>query len=126
MPYELTYSVKPEYLEADIRVNISEGKTLREALGRWKEVAGLCRENERNRVLVTMEFNGSYDMETKFKLAKGAPAIGWSQDLKLAVVIKDPVHFTEQLFTETAMNRLGYEMKLFQKPRQAKKWLLAD
>ncbi len=126
MPYKLAYTVQPEYLEAKIRVNISPGAELKEALGRWKEVAGLCRENGRSRVLVTMEFSGSYDMETKFHLAKGASAIGWSHDLKLAVVIKDPVQFTEQLFTETALNRLGYEMKIFEKPRQARKWLLAD
>lgn len=124
MPFSLTYSVQKHYLEADIHVVIAPGLELREAMQRWKEVARLSRENNRDKVLVNMTFDGFYDLETKFRLAKNASTIGWSHDLKLAVVITDPDHFERQLFTETAMTGMGYDMKLFMKPRAAKKWLL--
>ncbi|MDG1573397.1 hypothetical protein OZ410_13790 [Robiginitalea sp. M366] len=124
MPYTLSFSVQPEYLEVDMSVQVEEGLELREAFERWKEVAALCREHDRTRVLVTMVFEGEYSLELKFRLAKGASAIGWSPDLKLAVVIADPQQFERQLFTETAMVSLGYEMKLFTKKKPAKKWLL--
>lgn len=124
MPYDLTFQVRPEFLEAELSVEVAPGQALKEAMERWEAVARICRENDRDKVLVEMSFSGSYGMETKFKLAKGAASIGWSPDLKLAVVIPDPAQFSEQLFTETAMNNLGYEMKLFLKKRPAKKWLL--
>ena len=125
MPYQLTYSLKPGYLEVDLRVAIVAEQELEEALARWREVAGLCRTLDRTRVLVFMAFTGNHGVEVRFRLAKGAGDIGWSPDLKLAVVIADAQQFIEHQFTETAMNSLEYEMKLFLKKRPAKKWLLA-
>ncbi len=124
MPYDLSFQVRPDYVEAQLTVEITPGQELKEAMQRWEAVARICRENNLNKVLVVMTFSGSYGMETKFQLARGASSIGWSPNLKLAVVIPDPVHYNEQLFTETAMNNLGYEMKLFLKKRPARKWLL--
>lgn len=124
MPYDLSFQVRPDYVTAKLSVKIAPGQELKEAMERWEAIARICRENNRDKVLVVMSFNGSYGMETKFKLAKGASSIGWTPNLKLAVVIADPDRFSEQLFTETALNNLGYEMKLFLKKRPAKKWLL--
>lgn len=124
MSYTLSFAVQPEYLEVDLQVHVPVGAELRDALSRWKEVARLCREHDRNKVLVRMTFEGNHSLETKFQLAKGAPAIGWGQDLKLAVVISDPVQLEGQRFTEAAMLQMGYEIQLFAKKKAAKKWLL--
>lgn len=125
MPFQLSHTPLREYLEVQLHVQIVPERELEEALERWGQVAALCRTHQQTRVLVVMEFTGTHDTEIKFRLAKGASDIGWSYELKLAVVISDIHHFNEQLFTETAMNALGYEMKLFPKYRKARKWLLA-
>lgn len=126
MPYKLTYTLNREFLEVDLRVRIVPEGELQEALARWGEVAALCRTHGLTRILVFMEFIGHHPMEVKFQLARGAADIGWTPDLKMAVVIPNEAQFSEQLFIETAMNSLGYEIKLFLKRRPAKKWLLAD
>lgn len=125
MPYQLSFTIHPEYMEVELHVQIVAERELAEALERWKQVATLCKAHNKTRVLAIMEFSGTHDNEVKFQLAKGAFDIGWTPELKLAVVIADNTQRNAQQFTATAMNGLGYEMKLFAKPRQARKWLLA-
>lgn len=125
MPYQLSFTIHPEYLEVELRVQIAAARELEEALERWKQVVTLCKAHNKTRILAIMEFSGTHATEVKFKLAKGAFDIGWTPDLKLAVVIADQGHRDEQQFTATAMKGLGYEMQLFAKPRPARKWLLA-
>lgn len=125
MPYQLSFSIHPDYLEVDLRVQIAEERELEEALERWKQVASLCKSHSKSRVLAIIQFTGTYGTEVKFQLAKNAFDIGWSPELKLAVVIADETRRLEQEFTITAMNSLGYETALFAKTRPARKWLLA-
>ena len=62
---------------------------------------------------------------SKFNLVDSASSLGWRLEYKLAMVVKKEELLDNLSFTETAMNNLGYEMKLFLNNREAKKWLLA-
>ena len=125
MPFQYSHILHPEYLEVNMHVQIVPERQLEEALERWKQVATLCRTHNRSKILAIMEFSGNHGTEIKFKLAKGAFDIGWTPELKLAVVIANETHRNEQMFTATAVNAMGFEMKIFPKIRPARKWLLA-
>ncbi|QBA64764.1 hypothetical protein [Muriicola soli] len=123
MPYTLDHRVLPKYLEVHIKGNIVPGKELKEAMERWSEVAQLCKVKERNLILVFMDLEGRHSTSSKFNLVDTASTYGWQPDYKLSIVVKNEEQYQHLSFTETVMNNLGYEMKLFLSKREAKKWL---
>ena len=125
MPYTLEHSVLPEYLEVHIKGIIVPGSELREAVERWSTVATLCKEVERARILAFIDLEGHHSTSSKFNLVDAASTFGWRPEYKLSVVVKNDEQFLHLSFTETVMNNLGYEMKLFKNKRDARKWLLA-
>ncbi len=123
MSYTLEHKTLPKYLEVHIKGTIVPGNELQGALERWSEVAELCIHVGRNKILAFLDLDGHHSLNSKFNLVDSAPSIGWRQDCRLSVVVKNEQQFQHLAFTETAMNNLGYEMKLFKKKREAKKWL---
>lgn len=125
MPYTLEHRVHPEYLEVHVKGNIIPGKELKEAKERWTAIADLCKLTDRNLVLAFLDLKGQHSTSSKFNLVDAAAHMGWSANYKLSVVVKNEEQFNHLSFTETVMNNLGYEMKLFLKRKEAKKWLFA-
>lgn len=123
MPYTLEYRVLPEYLEVSLIGDIIPGKELSEAKDRWTKIAALCKKEDRRLILAFMDLKGQHSIDSKFNLIDSASSFGWSQNYRLAIVTKGNELFHHLLFTETAMNNMGYEMKIFRKKREAKKWL---
>ncbi len=124
MPYTLNHRVLPNYLEVHIKGQIVPGKELQEARERWSRVANLCQEEGRNFILAFIDLQGQHSTGSKFNLVDAAATFGWKPEYKLAVVVKNEDQLLHLSFTETVMNNLGYEMKLFLNRREAKKWLL--
>jgi hypothetical protein len=124
MPYTLDHRVLPNYLEVHIKGLIVPGKELREAAQRWTQVAALCKEKDRNLILAFLDLKGQHSTSSKFDLVDAAATFGWRPEYKLSVVVKNEDQFLHLSFTETVMNNLGYEMKLFLNRREARKWLL--
>ncbi|MGB5646271.1 hypothetical protein [Muriicola sp.] len=123
MPYTIEHRVHPEYLEVHVEGDIIPGKEVQEAVERWSKVAKICKSEDRNLILAFIDFRGQHSITSKFSLVDGAASFGWMPHYKLSVVVKNEQQFQHLAFTETAMNNLGYEMKLFKKKREAKKWL---
>ncbi len=124
MSYTLEHRVLPNYLEVHIKGQIIPGKELREATERWSRVAVLCEEEDRNFILAFIDLEGQHTTSSKFNLVDAATTFGWRPEYKLAAVVKNEDQFLHLSFTETVMNNLGYEMKLFLNRREARKWLL--
>lgn len=124
MPYTIKHRALPEYLEVHMKGTIVPGQELKEALERWSKVAELCKNTNRRLILVFLDLKGQHTTVTKFNLADGAAGIGWHPDYKLSVVVRGKDLYHHLLLTETVMNNLGFETKLFTKKREAKKWLL--
>ena len=124
MSYTLDHRVLPYYLEVHIKGQIVPGKELREATERWSRVAVLCKEEGRNLILAFIDLEGQHSTNSKFNLVDAAATFGWRPEYKLAVVVKNEEQLLHLSFTETVMNNLGYEMKLFLNRREARKWLL--
>ncbi len=124
MPYSIVHTVLPDYLEVKITGTILDGRALEEATERWSRVAALCEKVNRKLILAFLDLKGNHTTQSKFSLVDRAPTFGWQQDYKLSVVVKNEEQYNHLLFTETVMNNLGYEMKLFRNKREAKKWLL--
>ncbi len=125
MPYTIEHRVLPEYLEVHVKGIILPGKELKEAKERWTAIASLCRSADRKLVLAFLDLEGQHSTSSKFNLVDAAANMGWVPDYKLSVVVKNQEQFMHLSFTETVMNNLGYEMKLFLNKREARKWLLA-
>ncbi|GGD55978.1 hypothetical protein [Muriicola marianensis] len=125
MPYTLEHRVHPEYLEVHIKGEIVPGKEFKEAQERWSTIADLCKTTTRNFILAFIDLKGQHPTSSKFNLVNAATNMGWLPDYKLSVVVKNEEQFNHLSFTETVMNNLGYEMKLFLKRKEAKKWLFA-
>jgi hypothetical protein len=124
MPFTLKHTRFKDYLEVTIHSTIIPGKEIDEATQRWNKVAELCEEENCFKVLAILHFEGVYNINKAFKLVGGAKDFGWKLHYKLAVIPVDEDWFYRLSFTETTMNRLGYEMKLFRSKRHGKKWLL--
>ncbi len=125
MPYTIEHRVHPKYLEVHVKAEIVPGKELKEAKERWSRIADLCKSTSRNLVLAYIDLKGQHSTYSQFSLVDAAANMGWSPDYKLSVVVKNQDRFNHLSFTETVMNNLGYEMKLFLKRKEAKKWLLS-
>jgi len=124
VPYSITHTVLPDYLEVRITGTIKEVYALEEATERWSRVAALCKKVNRKLILAFVDLKGSHTTQSKFSLVDKAATFGWQLDFKLSAVVKNEAQYNHLLFTETVMNNLGYEMKLFRNKREAKKWLL--
>lgn len=126
MPYTIKHSVLPDYLEVHIKGTIIPGKEFKEATERWSMVAKLCAKEDRRLILAFVDLEGQHPIDSKFKLVDEEEAFGWSQDYKLSMVVNDRDQYNHLSFTETVMNNLGYEMKIFIKKREGIKWLLSS
>ncbi|WP_445385373.1 hypothetical protein ACT6NV_00730 [Robiginitalea sp. IMCC44478] len=124
MGYSMEFKVNPQHLEVVIQIQIEKGKELKEAVARWTKISELCKEHQLDKILAIMEFDGFYGAETKFNLVKKASGFGWDPGYRLAVVVQNDQQYAEMLFTQTAMDNMGYQMKLFKNPRKGRKWLL--
>lgn len=125
MPYTIEHKVLPDYIEVYIKGTIVPGKELKEAIERWAKVAELCAQEDRRLILAFMDLEGQHSLDSKFNLVDAATSFGWRPEYKLSMVIKKEALFNHLLFTETVMNNLGLEMKIFRKKRDGKKWLLS-
>ena len=123
MPFTIKHTRFKDYLEVTIHSTITPGKEIEEATQRWTKVADLCEVENCHRILAILHFKGTYTKDKAFKLVDAAKKFGWKVHNKLAVVPVDEEWFYRLSFTETTMNRLGYEMKLFRNKRNGKKWL---
>jgi hypothetical protein len=126
MPYTIEHKVLPEYIEVHIKGTVVPGKELKEAIERWTRVAELCVQEDRRLILAFMDLKGQHSLDSKFNLVDAATSFGWRPEYKLSMVIKKEALFNHLLFTETVMNNLGFEMKIFRKKRDGKKWLLTE
>ncbi|WP_297763137.1 hypothetical protein [uncultured Muriicola sp.] len=126
MPYTIEHRVLPEYLEVHIEATIVPGKEAQEAIERWFKIAELCKIEKRNLILAFMDLQGQHTTDSKFKLVDTASTLGWLPNYKLSMVVKNEKQQHHLSFTETAMNTLGFEMKIFKNKRDAKKWLFTE
>ncbi len=124
MPYTLKYKVLNTHLAVKINGSRVPGKEVEEGVSRWSKVAQICEKEGHDHILVIMDLNGKFSLDSAFKLVESADAIGWHKQYKLAIVAATEELFLSLSFTETAMVNQGYEMKLFRKKREAKRWLL--
>ena len=126
MPYTIEHKVLPDYIEVYIKGTIVPGKELKEAIERWAKVAELCVQEDRRLILAFMDLEGQHSLDSKFNLVDAATSFGWRPEYKLSMVIKKEALFNHLLFTETVMNNLGFEMKIFRKKRDGRKWLFSE
>jgi hypothetical protein len=126
MPYTIEHRVLPEYIEVYIKGTIVPGRELKEAIERWAMVAELCVKEDRRLILAFMDLEGQHSLDSKFNLVDAASSFGWRPEYKLSMVIKKEALHNHLLFTETVMNNLGFEMKIFRKKRNGKKWLFTE
>lgn len=126
MPYTISHDYKQDYLDITIDVKVIPELALQEALERWNKVFELAANHAVKRVHVLMTFAGTLDLTSKFRLTTSAESLGMSKKCRLAVSIPDEQSYLELLFTQTALNRLGYQMKIFKAKKKAIKWLAED
>ncbi len=125
MPYSLKYNINKDFLEVYIKGQRVPGKVVEEGVSRWSEIAKLCEKERLNRILAIMNISGKFRVDDAFRLVESADIVGWRKDFKLGVVAVTHELYMELMFSETTMVNLGYEMKLFDNKRTAKKWLLS-
>ncbi|MBT8281723.1 MAG: hypothetical protein KJO16_09105 [Muriicola sp.] len=125
MPNRIEHTVHPEYIEITMYGTILPSVEKAESLQRWSKILDLCRKEKRKKVLAISHFEGVYQIDTSFNLVENAGKLGWDRSYKLALVVEDEDRYLRFMFIESAMIQYGYEMKLFDKKRTAKKWLLA-
>jgi len=125
MSYTLKYKVLKTHLAVKINGSRVRGKEVEEGVSRWSKVVQICTKVGHDHILVIMDLNGKFSLDSAFKLVESADTIGWPRQYKLAIVAATEELFLSLSFTETAMVNQGYEMKLFRGKRGAKKWLLS-
>lgn len=67
------------------------GSEVKESLEIWKQVAELCAQTNRTKILAIMTLSGRLPMDAAFQIAKSAEFIGWSRKFKLVVVAPSKV-----------------------------------
>jgi hypothetical protein len=125
MENRIEHSVYPDHIEVRMYGTILPSVEKAESLQRWSKIVGLCKKENRTKVLVISNFKGVYRIDTSFNLVENAGKLGWDHNYKLALVVEDEDRFLRLTFIETAMIQYGYDMKLFKRKREARKWLLA-
>lgn len=100
-------------------------QALKEALARWENVFEIARRTERDHILALMQFNATLDLQSKFQLTTSADLLGMDKKFRLAVVVREEQNYIDLMFTQTALNRLGYQMHLFRNRRKALRWLIS-
>ena len=123
MPYTITHEINKDYLDVKIDVEVDPEIAMQEALKRWTEVFELATKYAVKRVHVLMTFAGTLDLSSKFRLTTSAQTLGMSKKCKLAVSIPDENAYQEFFFTQAALSRLGYQMKMFKCKPKAISWL---
>lgn len=123
MPYTILHDLNQDYLDIKIDVTVDPEHAMQEAFERWKNVFELSTKYAVKRVHVLMTFAGTLDLSSKFRLTTSAQTLGMSKSCKLAVSIPDEKSYQEFLFTQTALNKLGFQMKMFKSKSKAICWL---
>jgi hypothetical protein len=125
MTNRIEHEVHEHYLEVRLYGLVDPAAEKKKSISRWSKIAALCKQENKNKALVVSYFKGVYRMDTSFNLVDNANNLGWNFDYRLALVVPDADRFIRLSFIENAMIQYGYDMKLFQSKKEAKKWLLS-
>ena len=126
MPLQLKYRLYRTYLRVEIRGSRTPGSEVTESMDIWGQIADLCNQFQRKKILAVMKISGRLPLDSAFKIAKSAEHIGWSRSYKLAVVAPSKIILVNIQFSETILINLGYDVKMFSTKWRAKRWLLSE
>jgi hypothetical protein len=119
-PYEISYELRPRYLYAFAKGDLSDPQT---RIDCWKEIITRCREANRDHLLVVQDSPSCKSTSDTFVAASGVVGLG-VKGLKIAFVDPDPAEFENNRFCETVARNRGANAKLFLTEGPAHEWLL--
>jgi hypothetical protein len=118
--YELSYEVRPEYLYAYIKGDLSGSETKVDC---WREIIQRCRAGEHEKLLVVLDGPGNSTEIDAFESSREIVALGLS-GIKIAYVDLDPANLENNQFGELVAYNRGAFAKVFTTEPEAHNWLI--
>jgi len=125
MSLKLKHKAFENYLRVEFNGKRTSGQEVEEGIASWKQVADNARNVKLNRIMGISKVKGRLPAVSAFRITESLDIIGWQQDFIIAGVAPDKIVFTNLSIFETFMQNLGFEGKMFENERGAKKWLLS-
>ena len=126
MPYEFSIQEHHDHLRVEISGERIAGAEEEDAIGVWSEVAKACEARELHRVLCILKVLGRLPATAAYAIGFDPGRFGWSKDLQLALVNVEVESRQDVLYLEDVVVSSGYQMRVFDSEKKARKWLLGS
>lgn len=120
--YSVSFELRPEYLFALIKGDLSRSATKIEC---WERIIGRCRERECERLLVVLDGPGNSTEMEAYESSRGIIELGLT-GLKIAYVDLDPANHQNNKFGERVADNRGVFAKVFTTETEAHEWLIGS
>lgn len=124
MAYDYKIEDRQQYIWVEISGVRTPGKELEDIAPIWAEAIRTCREKKTNKLLAILKLRGKMSIIASYNVVKFADRIGWSRDLRVALVDLGEEPDRNNLFTETVAVNRGYQLKVFRDDQDGLTWLL--
>lgn len=124
MPIKLEFRIHDDYLEADFLGKRDKTNELEESYRLWSQIPIQCERHGLNKIIAISRLDKRLSLDNTFSFADQFKALGWKANYKMAGVAFDKQLYTEYELLVTFINNFGYECRLFNNMKDAKKWLL--
>jgi hypothetical protein len=126
MAYDYKIEDRQQYIRVEISGKRTPGNELEDIAPIWSEATQTCRERKINKLLAVLKLTGTMSIIASYNVVKFADRIGWSRELRVALVDLGGVPDRNNLFTETVAVNRGYQLKVFRDEQEALTWLISD
>ncbi len=124
MAYDYKIEDRQQYIWVEISGVRTPGKELEDIAPIWAEAIRKCREKKTNKLLAILKLRGKMSIIASYNVVKFADHIGWSRDLRVALVELGEEPHRNNRFTETVAVNRGYQLKVFRDEQDGLTWLL--
>lgn len=124
MPYETEIQAFEDHIRVAVSGTRMPGKVVADAIRVGKQISKACRDAGVHRVLAIFHMTGRLPPTEAYEIFSDPEALGWSRDIKLALVDMNEDSKEDSLFSETVAVNRAYQMGVFDTEAEAKDWLL--
>ena len=126
MSLEINIQEFEDYIRVDVSGSRTRGREVEEATDLMRRIVEVCRASGIYRILSVSRVSGQIPTVDAYQLAGKPEEFGWSRGFKLAVVDLNEKSRETTLFSETVSVNRGFDTKVFDNEKEAKKWLLVS
>jgi hypothetical protein len=124
MPYETAIEILDDYIRVEISGDRRPGHEVADAIHSGRQMSAACKKHGVRRVLVIFKLTGRLPATDAHEIYSNPEAFGWTRDIKVALIDKNPDSKEDSLFSETVAVNRAYDTRVLDNENEALEWLL--